>query len=148
MLVLSRKNDQAVVIGAGRFENILKVTVLGISAGRVTLGFAARGNVVIHRHEVWDKIRANGRSAHPNDGCTTSKEELNRWEDDGGYGTGDGQCRTVSREMKVEFGSSKKPRDAHPMPRRARNPKVRQARVTTSGSTVSQGVAQCAENTL
>jgi len=26
MLVLSRKNDEAVVIGAGRFENILKVT--------------------------------------------------------------------------------------------------------------------------
>jgi len=79
----------------------------------VRLGFEARGNVVIHREEVWDEIRANGRSGHPNDGCATSKEELDRWEDDGGYGTGDEQSRTVSREMKVKFGSSKTRPDAH-----------------------------------
>lgn len=61
MLVLSRKNDQAVVIGgADRSENLLRVTVLSIRNGSVRLGFEGNTDVVVHREEVWERIRAGG----------------------------------------------------------------------------------------
>lgn len=59
MLVLSRKNDQAVIIaGVVGFENILKVTVLNIRGGSVRLGFEANKDVHVHREEVWERVRA------------------------------------------------------------------------------------------
>lgn len=65
MLVLSRKNDQAVVVGgADRFENILKVTVVAINAGSVRLGFETNRDVPVHREEVWLRIVA-GRAREP-----------------------------------------------------------------------------------
>ena len=43
MLVLSRKTQESVVIGgAGGFEQLLKVKVLGISGDKVKLGFRRR----------------------------------------------------------------------------------------------------------
>jgi carbon storage regulator len=58
MLVLTRKNREAVVVGgASCKEQVLKVTVLGVSANRVTLGFEASGEIPIHRAEVWDRIQ-------------------------------------------------------------------------------------------
>ena len=40
MLVLTRKNNESVVIGgSGGFERLLKVTVLQIDGGKVRLGF-------------------------------------------------------------------------------------------------------------
>ena len=62
MLVLSRKTDESVVVGSRkRLECVLKVTVLGIDAGSVRLGFEARKDVPVHRWEVWEQIRAGGR---------------------------------------------------------------------------------------
>ena len=62
MLVLSRKNDQSVVIGGSEhFAHMLKVTVLEIGHGRVRLGFEANKDVPVHRAEVWERIRANGK---------------------------------------------------------------------------------------
>ncbi len=59
MLVLSRKSDQTVVIGGSdHFEYILKVTVLEIGRGRVSLGFEARRDVPVHRAEVWERMHA------------------------------------------------------------------------------------------
>lgn len=75
--------------------------MLQIRGGRVKLGFEARESVVIHREEVWDGIRANDWLGRPDDGCATSKEELDRWEDDGGCGRSAEQFRTVGREMKA-----------------------------------------------
>jgi carbon storage regulator len=62
MLVLSRKNMESVVVGgSGRFERMLKVTVLEIKNGTVRLGFEADASVPVHRAEVWERIReANG----------------------------------------------------------------------------------------
>jgi len=62
MLVLSRKSLESVVVGgAGRFEPVLKVTVLEITNGRVRLGFEVDANVPVHRSEVWERIReSNG----------------------------------------------------------------------------------------
>ena len=59
MLVLSRKNQEAVVIsGANGLEQLLKVTVLEASGGRVKLGFEAHKDFPIHRAEVWERMRA------------------------------------------------------------------------------------------
>jgi carbon storage regulator CsrA len=62
MLVLSRKTEESVVVGGHeRFEPILRVTVLAIDGGRVSLGFEASEDVPVHRWEVWERIRTSGR---------------------------------------------------------------------------------------
>ena len=59
MLVLSRKNNQAVVVGVTNlFDHILKVTVLEIRGERVRLGFEASKDVSVQRWEVWEKFHA------------------------------------------------------------------------------------------
>ena len=61
MLVLSRKNEESVVVGGSNgFEPMLKVTVLQINGGNVKLGFEADEAVPVHRWEVWERIRAGG----------------------------------------------------------------------------------------
>ena len=58
MLVLSRKQLQAVVVGkADDIEGLLKVTVLEIKEGRVRLGFEVAADVLVHRWEVWGSIQ-------------------------------------------------------------------------------------------
>jgi carbon storage regulator CsrA len=58
MLVLSRKSLESVVVGgSGRFERMLKVTVLEIKNGSVRLGFEADASIPVHRAEVWERIR-------------------------------------------------------------------------------------------
>jgi carbon storage regulator CsrA len=70
MLVLSRKTQESVVVGgSGRFERMLKVTVLEIKNGHVRLGFEADASVPVHRAEVWQRIvesnGAGGKSERP-----------------------------------------------------------------------------------
>jgi carbon storage regulator CsrA len=61
MLVLARKSMESVVVGgSGRFERLLKVTVLEIKSGSVRLGFEADASIPVHRSEVWDRIHNNG----------------------------------------------------------------------------------------
>lgn len=77
MLVLSRKYNEAVVVGpAGGFDHILKVTVLDIGHGRVRLGFEVDNHVPVHRAEVWERIQAVGPPASRNGGsvCPTNQE--------------------------------------------------------------------------
>ena len=58
MLVLSRKSRESVVVGGpGALELLLKVTVLEIKNDRVRLGFEADAGVLVHRWEVWERIR-------------------------------------------------------------------------------------------
>lgn len=63
MLVLSRKNQESVVIGGtDGVHRLLKVTVLGIHGTNVKLGFEVDANIPVHRSEVWERIRAeNGQ---------------------------------------------------------------------------------------
>jgi carbon storage regulator CsrA len=69
MLVLSRKNDESVVVGGTNgIARIVKVTVLEISGGHVKLGFEANGGFDVHREEVWERIRAGGRRGPPTAG--------------------------------------------------------------------------------
>ena len=68
MLVLTRKNLEAVVVGgADGFESILKVTVLEITPGKVRLGFDVDKQVPVHRLEVWERIHASDGAVKPTD---------------------------------------------------------------------------------
>jgi len=59
MLVLSRKVEEAVVVGGTEgFERMLKVTVLRIKGTMVSLGFEVHAQVPVHRFEVWQRIHA------------------------------------------------------------------------------------------
>jgi carbon storage regulator CsrA len=61
MLVLTRKSQEAVVVGANNSsERFVKVTVLDIRGGTVKLGFEADPEVPVHRWEVWERILTNG----------------------------------------------------------------------------------------
>jgi carbon storage regulator CsrA len=62
MLVLTRKNRESVVVGASVApEKVLKVTVLDIRRGKVTLGIEADRDVPVYRCEVWDRMGASAR---------------------------------------------------------------------------------------
>jgi len=52
MLVLSRKTDEALLIG-----DDIKVTILEIRGGQVRIGISAPSSVKIHREEIYDKIK-------------------------------------------------------------------------------------------
>jgi carbon storage regulator CsrA len=68
MLVLSRKRQEAVVVGGGSgFEHLLKVTVLDIRGGNVKLGFEVDAAVPVHRWEVWERIQASDPADHPSE---------------------------------------------------------------------------------
>jgi carbon storage regulator len=59
MLVLTRKNNESVVVGGpGTLESLIRVTVLEIKNGTVRLGFEADAKIPVHRAEVWERIRA------------------------------------------------------------------------------------------
>ncbi len=61
MLVLSRKNQESVVVGgADGFHRLLKVKVLEIKGGRVRLGFEVDPQIPVHRAEVWERIHGDG----------------------------------------------------------------------------------------
>ena len=61
MLVLTRKNQESVIVGgSGVFPQQLKVTVLRISGDRVKLGFEADADVPVHRQEIWERMQATG----------------------------------------------------------------------------------------
>lgn len=51
MLKLSRRIGESIVIG----DNIF-ITVLGINGNQVSIGFDAPSSVIIHRHEIYQKI--------------------------------------------------------------------------------------------
>jgi carbon storage regulator len=56
MLILTRKVEESVVVGAADFRQLLSVTVLGVDGGKVRLGFRADRSVAVHRWEVWQRI--------------------------------------------------------------------------------------------
>ena len=66
MLVLSRRNQESVVVGgADGFDRLLRVTVLAIQGGKVKLGFEIDAAVPVYREEVWERIRAGHPPAGP-----------------------------------------------------------------------------------
>ncbi len=73
MLVLTRKSQESVMVGGSvGFERLLKVTVLDIQRGKVRLGFEVDAEVPVHRSEVWEQMRINGRPESPTGGLAAS----------------------------------------------------------------------------
>ena len=58
MLVLSRKKNQSIVI-----NDEVEVTVMEINADSIKIGINAPKNVIIHRKEVYDKIKKEMKDA-------------------------------------------------------------------------------------
>lgn len=59
MLVLSRKNQESVVVGGSAgFQRLLRIKVLEIRTASVKLGFEVDADVPVHRAEVWERIHA------------------------------------------------------------------------------------------
>jgi len=59
MLVLSRKNQESVVVGGSDgIHRLLRVKVLEIRGTNVTLGFEVDPDVPVYRSEVWESIRS------------------------------------------------------------------------------------------
>ncbi|MFQ5714612.1 MAG: carbon storage regulator CsrA [Candidatus Scalinduaceae bacterium] len=56
MLVLTRKLGQSVVI-----DHNIKVTVIGIGKQQVKLGVDASRNVIVHREEVYKRIKEENK---------------------------------------------------------------------------------------
>jgi carbon storage regulator CsrA len=57
MLILSRRTQESVVIGEpGGLEEIIRITVLQVSNGKVKLGFEVDTRIPVHRAEVWEKL--------------------------------------------------------------------------------------------
>ncbi len=74
MLVLTRKNQEAVVVGsADCCERMLKVTVLEICGGKVKLGFEAPSDVLVHRWEIWERILAGTQPDSPREGPVATR---------------------------------------------------------------------------
>lgn len=66
MLVLSRRHQEAVVVGGSvGFERMLKITVLEITGGKVRLGFEVDKAVPVHRWEVWERLQAETTPDNP-----------------------------------------------------------------------------------
>ena len=58
MLVLTRKNQESVIVGGSvGFERVLKVTVIEIQRGKVRLGFEVDAEVPVYRSELWEQMR-------------------------------------------------------------------------------------------
>ena len=65
MLVLARKSRESVVIAAtGDVHELVRVTVVDVTGGKVRLGFTADNDVAIHREEVWERLRAECQTAN------------------------------------------------------------------------------------
>ena len=57
MLVLTRKNNESVIVGGAEgLRRLLKVTVIAVGNGKVRLGFEAADDVAVHRAEVWEQL--------------------------------------------------------------------------------------------
>ena len=71
MLVLSRKSGEEIFIGSG-----IKVTVLGINGGRVSLGLCAPSEIPIHRSEL-RRYTDEGQKERPVDDSSGLAEHTN-----------------------------------------------------------------------
>jgi carbon storage regulator len=73
MLLLTRKINEAVVVGCGeQLAQLLKITVLGFKNGAVRLGFEVDSSIPIHRFEVWQRIHGEAMEGGLLAACETA----------------------------------------------------------------------------
>ena len=58
--------------------------MLGIHGTKVKVGFEVNPDVLVHRSEVWERLRDGGQRKRPQSSPPAMNQELGRWEDDGG----------------------------------------------------------------
>ncbi len=94
MLVLSRKNQESVVVGGScDGECLLVVKVLEIRGNRVKLGFEATGDLLIRRSEMWEPAAATSQThSLPGKRKSAEKQAKEQWDDDGGAVATDPDC--------------------------------------------------------
>jgi carbon storage regulator len=61
MLILTRRVQETVVIGAG--PRAIRLTVLGIKGRQVRVGIDAPRDIEVHREEIYDRLKQRGRNA-------------------------------------------------------------------------------------
>lgn len=59
MLILTRRTSETIMIGSDAIE----VTVLGVKGNQVRLGINAPDNVMVHRSEIYERIKKEQRAA-------------------------------------------------------------------------------------
>ena len=67
MLILTRRTGESVKIG-----DDVTVTVLGTRHGQVRIGVTAPRNIVVHREEVYERLR-NANNGNLNNGPTSEQ---------------------------------------------------------------------------
>ena len=67
MLVLSRQRDESIMIG----DNVV-ITIVDIRGDKVRLGIDAPSQIPVHRQEVYEAIKRDGRRSGP--GCDCDAE--------------------------------------------------------------------------
>lgn len=60
MLVLSRKQNESVIIG----DNVV-ITIVQISGDKVRIGIEAPKEVTVHRQEIYEKIKNRQNTENP-----------------------------------------------------------------------------------
>lgn len=66
----SVKKDQVLIIArAGSPEQLVKVEVVDVEAGGVTLNFATGGKASVHTLEEWDRLKSDRESGMPSHGA-------------------------------------------------------------------------------
>jgi carbon storage regulator len=61
MLVLSRQRDESIMIG-----DKVVITIVDIRGDKVRLGIEAPSEIPVHRQEVYEAIKREGRHSGPN----------------------------------------------------------------------------------
>ena len=60
MLILTRRVGETLMIG-----DDIAVTVLGVKGGQVRVGVNAPRDVIVHREEIYERIRDEDATEHP-----------------------------------------------------------------------------------
>ena len=68
MLVITRKRDQAIVIGEG-----IEIRILRVGRDGVRVGITAPPAVPVHRKEIYDQIRSANASAAGSDAASVEQ---------------------------------------------------------------------------
>jgi carbon storage regulator len=68
VLVITRKRDQAIVIGDG-----IEIRILRVGRDGVRVGITAPSSVPVHRQEIYDQIRSANASAAGSDAASVEK---------------------------------------------------------------------------
>jgi carbon storage regulator len=77
MLVLSRKIQEAVVVGGtGGVNQLLRIKVIEIKGSTVRLGFEASPEVAVHREEIWKRVRAETKAIVQVQAAERPKQEV------------------------------------------------------------------------